>query len=594
MPDKISNWVYIKRFRANSLFWRTFALIFLLLFVPFTALSIIFYTNVKSTTDEEVRVESNSMTASAKNVLDTVINECDLMSSYIANDSDVQLFMFENFSAGDTFDISRFTKSVPLIYKYVDSVYIYSEKNSSVFDGEHKTAIKDLADNKWLSDYSEVGARAGTIIPRLKNSDYPPLITIIKPIYIEDEKRGAVIFNINSFALYKSVISGKYKEGQEIFLINSENKIILSDNDELFGADRGTVDYLSDGIPEGENAMRKVNNTESVVSFAKSGVFKFTYAGVLPMTLYQTKINLLKRQIIIVMILLIFLSFILSYIIAKKSYDPLSEIISFLNEKNPDAAETPADENEIKYIISSIAHHIEDKNRMQETLESRLKALKTSQYAMLQAQINPHFLYNTLETINWMAYDLTNENNPVSEAVINLAKLFRNNLSSSSYLIAIADEIKYTKDYLSILNLRYKDFFDVIWNIDENILSYATIKICLQPLIENAVYHGLKPKDEKGTLKISLEQDEDTIFFTVSDDGIGMPKKDVDSLNEKLASGLSAPSSASHIGLMNVNMRIKIIFGDEYGVRIESVQNKGTSVYVIFPKVNPLSENGNE
>ena len=244
--------------------------------------------------------------------------------------------------------------------------------------------------------------------------------------------------------------------------------------------------------------------------------------------------------------------------------------------------ELSEDKNELMYIINSIQTHINDKTKMAEILEERMKLLRKSQYDMLQTQINPHFLYNTLETINWMAYNMSNSENPVSKSLINLASFFRNTLTSG-YFVSIENEIKYTNEYVNILALRYGDLFDIEWDIDESILSYTIIKICLQPIIENAVYHGIKQKNDKGLIKIKGLCDDNNIILIVSDDGVGIEKDALDELNKTL-SETSFTNEKSHIGLSNVNQRIKIIFGDSYGIHVESTVGVGTDVYVTIPK----------
>jgi two-component system sensor histidine kinase YesM len=209
--------------------------------------------------------------------------------------------------------------------------------------------------------------------------------------------------------------------------------------------------------------------------------------------------------------------------------------------------------------------------------------LEQSQFAMLQSQINPHFLYNTLETINWMAFDLSKSENKVSKAVNSLARLFRNNVYMGDYIISIEQEIENTINYLDILALRYGDVFESKWEIDEKVKQYFIIKICLQPIIENAVYHGIKPKGKGGLLKIQVISSEQEIVLTVSDNGVGMDSVLVSEINQKLNDRSSL--SEDHIGIYNVNQRIKIVFGNEYGVSIESRKNIGTSVKIRIPLV---------
>lgn len=584
MQNAKNIWYYIKNYKLNSLFLRTLLLIFILLAIPFASLSVIFYSNITNTIHDEIKLENSSILDSTKNITDSLINECDMLSSYIASNDSIQYFMLDGFQSDTLGDLTRFTKTLPLIYKYIDSVYVYSEYNNLIFLGETKISTDTLDDSNWLEDYKQISDRTGNIIAREKKGTYPQLITIIKPIYIADEKRGAVVMNIDSRALYRSVLSDTQKNRQQFLLINKDNQILLSQKSEYF---RLPISFLDPNIENIITEPQKtqiytVNGEKCVIAASSSERFEnFTYISILPMTLYENKLNQMNQQIFITMLALFLLGFILAYIIAAKSYSPLREIISFLDETGPENEPKEQNKNELRYIMNSIEHHIEDTEKMREILEERMQMLKQSQYAMLQSQINPHFLYNTLETINWMAYDLSDSENPVSKALLNLAGFFRNTLSATGYLVPIETEIEYTKDYINILELRYGELFDVVWEIEPEVLPFTVIKICLQPIIENAVYHGLKPKGDCGLLTISGKLCQDSITFTVTDDGAGMSESDLAELNNRLHSEVYLENQ--HIGLVNVNRRIKIIFGNEYGINVSSQIGKGTAVTVTLP-----------
>ena len=585
--DKRKNiWYYIKNYKFNSLFFRSFMLILLLLLIPFLTLSFLYSYNLTKITNDQIALENSSLAEGVKNALDTVIQECETLSVHIASNENVRMFMlndwFNDTQSGSFGDFTQFINALPMIYRYVDSVYIFSELNGEVFAGERKTMLQDLRDDNWVEAYMSDNSRTGSIIPRVKNNNFPQLISIIKPVYIENEKMGAVVLNINSPSLYKTMITDRYKKGQEIYLVDENGRILLCKDSSLFGT-RISDSALISGLSAGESAIRPLDSAEHMVSSIPSDAFGFSYISVLPMSAYQDKIKTMQSQIVFMLVGLILLSIIVAYIIAARSYDPVREIITFLDETDPREDSLSKNKDELNYIMHSIERHIGDKEQMQSILEDRMQMLKKSQYAMLQAQINPHFLYNTLETINWMAYSLTNDENDVSRAVISLANLFRNNTSDeAAYLIPISQELKHTQDYLNILNLRYGDLFDVVWEVDEGIYGCAIINICLQPIIENAVYHGLKPKDEKGLLKIKGQAYGSRIVFAIEDDGVGMDGKTIEELNRRLLDDNA--QNSSHIGLLNVNQRIRIIFGNAYGVFVRSRQNGGTVVLIELPK----------
>lgn len=583
--NKIKNiWFNIRYFKFNSIFLRTFLFITTLTVIPFIVLSIMFYSNTLKNIREEITLENSYMFDNSVNIIDRTLMEVDTLSSSLASNESTQLYTINNVSTDSFKTISRLAKTLPIIYRYIDSIYIYSEQTDTVIMDNNSIPLSDLSDTDWINAYRAVTSPKGTIIPRSKNNVYPQLITIIKPIYVADEKKGAIIMNINAQSIYNSMLYQQYKDGRLFFLVNADNKIIISSELSYFNTypdDIGLNTLTIESNPK--NSVYEINDKNYVVLSGDSTISDYKYISAYPLELYEHKLSTMKLQIIGILLLLMIIIFILAYVASVRSYSPLNEIISFLDNSQPPADSIEEeDKNELMYIINSIQTHINDKTKMAEILEERMKLLRKSQYDMLQTQINPHFLYNTLETINWMAYNMSNSENPVSKSLINLASFFRNTLTSG-YFVSIENEIKYTKEYVNILALRYGDLFDIEWDIDESILSYTIIKICLQPIIENAVYHGIKQKNDKGLIKIKGLCDDNNIILIVSDDGIGIEKDALDELNKTL-SETSFTNEKSHIGLSNVNQRIKIIFGDSYGIHVESTVGVGTDVYVTIPK----------
>ena len=160
----------------------------------------------------EISAENASTLSSAANIVDDTLIECDTMSTYIAGNESTQLFALNGYTRDAFSDMVRLAKTLPIIYKYIDSIYIYSERLGVVVSNENKFGADEFSDMGWLENYKSVANQKGVIVPGYKNGAYPYLITIIKPIYVADEKIGAVVMNINSQSLYKSILSGKYSE----------------------------------------------------------------------------------------------------------------------------------------------------------------------------------------------------------------------------------------------------------------------------------------------------------------------------------------------------------------------------------------------
>lgn len=232
---------------------------------------------------------------------------------------------------------------------------------------------------------------------------------------------------------------------------------------------------------------------------------------------------------------------------------------------------------EIMDLSRSFEHMAVKIQKLMEQVRQEEISLKKTELKALQAQINPHFLYNTLDAIAWLCED--GRNKDAEEMVNALARLFRISISKGHEMIPIEKEVEYVRSYIKIQKHRYKDQFVYVEDIDESCLQYLTHKITLQPFIENAIYHGVNRMVDEGEILVGIHQDENDIIMTVADNGMGMTK-------EKCKEILKKETDDKHgIGIKNVDERIKIFFGKDYGVTIDSELDEGTTVTIRMPKV---------
>ena len=205
-----------------------------------------------------------------------------------------------------------------------------------------------------------------------------------------------------------------------------------------------------------------------------------------------------------------------------------------------------------------------------------------SELQALQAQINPHFLYNTLDSIIWMAESGKNEE--VVQMTSALAKLLRQSISNEDEIVTVEREIEYTRNYLAIQKLRYRDQLEYIIDIDEEVLHRKIVKLVIQPLVENAIYHGIKYLDGKGMLLILGEIRDGKVVITIRDNGVGMDEETLKHILEKKPEPKEKQrKKTSHVGVYNVQNRLQLYYGKEYGLVYESMPGMGTGVSVIIP-----------
>jgi two-component system sensor histidine kinase YesM len=229
--------------------------------------------------------------------------------------------------------------------------------------------------------------------------------------------------------------------------------------------------------------------------------------------------------------------------------------------------------------------------KIRELLDSKIKEqenLKKAELRALQAQINPHFLYNTLDTIIWMAE--AKKNDQVIEIVSALSNFFRISLSKGQDWITVREEIERTKSYLTIQKIRYRDILDFQIEAEEQVLKNTVLKLVLQPLVENALYHGVKNKRQGGTIILRAKQNgEDEVVFEVEDNGIGFTPSKLAQVRAELAADTGDIRMESGFGIGNVNKRIKLYYGKQYGLSIESEYNMGTRVRLVIPTIQDVA-----
>jgi two-component system sensor histidine kinase YesM len=231
--------------------------------------------------------------------------------------------------------------------------------------------------------------------------------------------------------------------------------------------------------------------------------------------------------------------------------------------------------------------------KIRELLESKIKEqenLKKAELKALQAQINPHFLYNSLDTIVWMAE--ANQTNQVIEIVRALSSFFRIALSKGRDWIPIRQEIEHVRSYLTIQKMRYRDILDFKIDVDENILDGTILKLTLQPLVENALYHGIKNKRTGGTITVNARRaGNNLVLFDVKDDGMGFTPYKLAQIQAAMKEDSGQiVFQESGFGLENVNRRIKLYYGNQYGLSVESRYQDGTKVTVAIPLINDPDE----
>ncbi len=346
------------------------------------------------------------------------------------------------------------------------------------------------------------------------------------------------------------------------------------------------IENLIEGNMYEDNIEIWENDIQIVTSLLEETVSEYIYYEIRELQNAKNEYRIFFTRMVVitsaatiaVLILLVFLSI---YIPAgiTKPIERLSEVTNQVAKGDLSIRSDVEAGGEVKVLSDSFNQMIDKIDELIEQVTTERIRLKDAELELLQAQINPHFLYNTLDTITWLAED--GKTNEVKAMVKSLSDFFRTSLNNGKDIISIEEEMLHVRSYLQIQKVRYMDILEYEIDVPDDIYEYRIPKISIQPLVENALYHGIKNKRGLGHIRVTGERVDDEIVLEVLDDGIGiMPER-----LEMIKRGIDekAPEENDIYGLHNVDERIKLKFGRQYGLKIDSTYGEGTSVKVFLP-----------
>ena len=377
-----------------------------------------------------------------------------------------------------------------------------------------------------------------------------------------------------------------------VYLINSDGDIIYHPKQNLIFSsmmkeNNKTASQYDDGIYD--ETFQGEDRTVIVKTVGYTG---WKIVSVTPKKIFYQNANRTRIVAGIMLLLSIFLMIFANQFVAVRVARPMKKLEDSLKgigvDKEPEIY--IGGPPEIQHLGQTILSMVEQLRELTDDIVKEQEEKRKSELDALQSQINPHFLYNTLDSIMWMV-----ESEQYEDAVAMvqaLGKLFRISLSRGKNIITVGEELQHAKSYLDIQKYRYKNKFISYFEIEEDIEKYKTIKLILQPLIENAIYYGMEYMDGDGEIYIRAYTRENDLYFEVEDNGLGMREEQVAGL---LTEEPKVRSKGSGIGLRNVHQRIQLYFGETYGLQIESEPDEGTIIRIHLPKTEDVvSEAGGD
>lgn len=376
--------------------------------------------------------------------------------------------------------------------------------------------------------------------------------------------------------------------GQYYYLCDSDGKIIyhsrqIQISNGIFDENSVQAAAYKDGVYEetfhGERRKVLVNT----ISYTG-----WKLVGIIPYSAFTHGMFNIRYFIVMFILLMAMMLAVVNRMISVRISSPILKLNDSVREY--EAGEKPeiyiGGSLEIRHLGCSIQRSYEQIDSLMHKIVLEQNERRKSELDALQSQINPHFLYNTLDSITWMVED--GRNDDAVFMISELARLFRISLSKGRTVISIKDELQHARSYMNIQKIRYKNRFSITFDAEPSLESCCIVKLVLQPVLENAINYGVRGMDDCGEIKVTGRRADGNIILSVTDNGVGMSEEEAAFL---LTDSSRVPKRGSGVGLVNVNNRIQILFGREYGLKVESEPDEGTTVSICIPAVPYTDEN---
>ena len=581
----------IRRFFSESLHHRLILYFMLLMMIPISVAGTLIYRA------SDVRISDSALALAEEVVgktgenLEAVLLDMQSAAKQVAEDHTVQILMAklqDSEKAEDSviLELDARLKQIAGMYAGLDGVYIclddFTVAKSRYYAArdEHKAlpmtmeqyeVIRNHEDIQWIvsDEGSLVADNMGNAV--LSAARLLPLSSTGQPC-------GIVVVEVRQSYL-KQIFDKKLGESGTIFLMSARSNIALlpaAASDEI----------VSDAVNQIRRTDRKaatISLHDRVIFYVPLSLSEWTAIGVVMKQSLRGDSQEILTLFVITVLMTLLLTIFVSGSLADYELRPIRRIQTYIKDMENGEFGKPLPSmrsDEIGSLAENTQEMSEKIGELLETVKTEQKRMRTAEFKALQAQINPHFLYNSLDSINWLVRKGNTEK--ATEMISALTTFFRIGLSKGRDIITVREELEHVRSYLVIQKIRYENQFEYSFYVDPETENYFVPKLMLQPLVENALYHGIKLCDRKCILMIQVLSHGDRIEIEVLDNGAGMDAETLESVRKAMEH--KGENRANSYGVVNVNDRIQILAGQEYGLRLTSEKGVGTSARIVLPK----------
>lgn len=596
---------FIQKNPHSSFFFRHFLIFLIPLLIPLLILAAITTIATRDFVKEEINKNNQNLLKLTKNNLELIFDEMDSLFLNLSNNSEIIIKLKKildnpkyslSYEEYDTLQmIHSFLNTPAYAHPYIHSIYVYynNPNKKLITTNEGLTDLNTYFDTSWYESYVKFGEQLSLWTEPRTIIQYPfekkaiNVVTIYRRLYTPiNQNAGIVVLNIKKNYI-EHLLDNLETFPDQGFVIVDENNRIIFKNQQVRLIDESDlmkiISHLSNGF------VYRSPQGEFTVSYLLSPKYNWKYISIVPQqTLYEIPMKL-QRFSLLLLPCLFLLGLALTYWVARNNYLRLQNIVSIIDaaKTNSPLPGLPAQINdEFGFITYNLLTTFIEQNYLKLQLSERKYKLQVMELLALQSQINPHFLFNTLDTIKWKIIGLTKKPNEISAIIEYLSGILKYSLQQPQKSVSLKEEIQNTRNYVDIMKFLYRDKFDLIWDYGQDILECQVIRLLFQPLIENSIEHGIKQKAGSGLIKIkiklckSIDTSQSFLKIVVIDNGLGINPEKLKAIRTNLQDDAEVKG---HIGLANTKKRLELTFGEQTLFTINSKLNFGTVINIKIP-----------
>ncbi|MFV0503984.1 MAG: sensor histidine kinase [Lachnospirales bacterium] len=571
---------------VNRLQVRIFLLLNITIIVAVSLVSFICFKTFEKTLVEQIGYNRVDVLRQIGERVKIVKDSASTLSNLYYYDNKLNLFMHSDGSYSD--EITTYLKEVTEKYKiafnevdmdyYVnifgENGYNYSEDVTQDKYNHPKKEIwyKNVFLNNgkifWVSSYRDKQRKENVFCAARTLQNY------------DGKQKGILLINVNEKLLSQTYTNSLTKTNT-VYVVDEKGSILSSNNKSMLGFNFFHISRLRNLFAEKPYTIINISGRKVLFTGYKEEGTGWTMLEEIPFEEVITPIIKIKYITITVTFAIIFLGSIIAYNFSKQVANPIKELCYLLQNIKDENFESEYEIKgwyEINVLNKGLNSMLKRIKNLLESIKQEEKQKRKLELGFLQAQINPHFMYNTLFSIKCMV-DME-KNKEATKMLSSFIQLLKNTLSNPNEFLTLEEEFEILKQYCLLQQMRYDGQFNINYIYKDDVLNYRIPKLLIQPLVENALFHGIEIKKEKGCISVSAYEDNGNLYVIVEDNGVGITK----ALKEKLEND-EAVNFENHIGISNVKERIHLNFGNKYGLKIESKEWKGTRVILTLPAI---------